>query len=91
MMNELISIMKDVDVVKIPGPSIAEVKAFEDETGARPKLKPMRLYFNGTMKHPWNADLAEQFVSRFMSKSAMDQNDEDDIWSLFQQHFLNLK
>ena len=91
MMNELIGIMKDVDMVKIPGPSITEVKAFEDETGAGPKLKPMRLYFNGTMKHPWNADLAEQFVSHFMSKFAVDENDEDDIWSLFKQRFLNLK
>jgi hypothetical protein len=91
MMNELIGSMKDVDMVKIPRPSITEVKAFEDETGAGPKLKLMRLYFNGTMKHPWNADLAEQFLSHFMSKFAMEENDEDDIWSLFKQCFSNLK
>lgn len=91
MMNELIGIMKDTDVVKITGPSIAEVNAFENETGAGPKLKPMRLYLDGKMKHPWNADLAEQFVSQFMSKFAVDENDEDDIWDLFKQRFLNLK
>jgi hypothetical protein len=78
-------------MVKISGPSITEVKAFEDETGAGPKLKLMQLYCNGTMKHLWNANLAERFVSHFMSKFAMDENDKDDIWSLFKQHFSNLK
>ena len=91
MMNDFIGIMKDEDIVRIPKVSIGEVKAFEDETGAGPKLKPMRLYFDSTMKHPWNADLAEQFVSHFQSRAAVDENDEDDIWDLFKQRFLNLK
>lgn len=91
MMNDLIGIMHDVDIVKIPQPSIDDVTSFADELGPGPRLKPMRLYFDGSSKHPWNVDLAEQFYEYFRSKAAVDDHDEDDIWDLFGQRFLNLK
>ena len=60
-MNHLICIMHNVDIVHIPQPSTDEVTSFANELGPGPKLKPMQLYFNESSKHPWNADLAEQF------------------------------
>ena len=90
MMNDLMDIKNDRDVIKMPKPSSNEINSFLEE-GPRPKLKPMRLHFNGKVKHPWNLDLAEQFVGHFMSRAAVDRNDEDNIWTLFEQRFLNLK
>jgi hypothetical protein len=91
MMNDLIGIIHDVDIVDIPQPSIDDVTSFAAELGPGPKLKPMRLYFDGNSKHPWNADLAEQFYNYFQSRVAVDDHDEDDVWDLFGQRFLNLK
>ena len=90
-MNRLIGIMHNVDIVHIPQPSTDEVMSFANELGPGLKLKPMQLYFNGSLKHPWNADLAEQFHNYFQSRAVVDDHDEDDIWRLFDQCFLNLK
>ena len=65
MINNLIGIMRDVDIVEIPQPSIDDITSFADKLGPGPKLKPMQLYFDGSLKHPWNADLAEQFYDYF--------------------------
>jgi hypothetical protein len=91
MMNDLIGIINDAGIIRSPRPSEAEVTSFANEDGPGPKLKPMRLYFDGNLKHPWNADLAEQFFRYFRSKNVVDEHDEDDIWDLFGQRFLNLK
>jgi hypothetical protein len=90
-MNELLGIMHDADIVRVSHPSIDQVTSFADEVGPGPKLNPMRLYFDGNVKHPWNADLAEQFHSDFMSTNFVDSEDEMDVWDLFEQRFLNLK
>jgi len=60
MMNDMIGIMHDEDIVKIPQPSIDVMVSLADKLGLGPKLKPMRLYFNGDLKHPGNTNLAEQ-------------------------------
>jgi hypothetical protein len=91
MTNNLIGIMRDTDIVKVSHPSIDEVTAFAEERGPGPQLNPMRLNFEGKIKDPWNADLAEQFHNHFMSTNAVDSQDEADIWDLFEQRFLNLK
>jgi hypothetical protein len=90
-MNDLIGILKDVDVLEVSQPSIDEVTLFADEEGPGPKLKPMRLYFDGNFKHPWNIDLAEQFQIYFKSKHIMDEQDDSEILDLFEQRFGNLR
>jgi hypothetical protein len=90
-MNDLIGILKDVDILEVSQPSIDEVTLFADEEGPGPKLKPMRLYFDGTFDHPWNQDLAEQFQIYFKAKNRVDEEDMIEIWDLFKQRFLNLR
>jgi hypothetical protein len=43
------------------------------------------------VKHPWNADLAEQFHDHFISTNIIDSKDEIDVWNLFEQCFVNLR
>ena len=61
-MNILLEIGRDKDIVLKTLPSNKEVEAFAEERGLGPILKRMRFCFNVTAKHPWNTDLANQFV-----------------------------
>ena len=90
-MNDLIGIMRDVDILNVWQPSTDEVTLFANEQGRGPKLKPMRLYFDGNVRHAWNVDLAKQFQVYFKSRNTVDEQDEIEIQGLFEQCFLNLR
>ena len=43
--------------------------------------------FNVTAKHPWNTDLAVQFVEQFMVNRGVKEAEEALIYELFTVHF----
>ena len=90
-MNALLDNQKDKDIVLKTPPSNEEVEAFAEERGRGPKLAPMRFSFNVTAKHPWNAELAEQFVSEFMKHRRINNAEESLVYELFTTHFDTLK
>ena len=90
-MNILLEIARDKDIVLKPPPSNEEVEAFAEETGRGPKLHPMRLCFNATVKHAWNADLAEQFVTNCRRFHKIREEEEPLLYELFEIRFSTLK
>ena len=51
----------------------------------------MRFSFDVTAKHPWNADLAEQFVGEFMKHRRINNAEESLVYELFTTRFDTLK
>jgi hypothetical protein len=90
-MNALINIKRDKEIVLKPQPSEEEVEAFADEMGPGPELAPMRLSFDNGAQHPWNADLAEQFVTEFMKHRNIKSAEEPLVYELFTTRFSSLK
>jgi hypothetical protein len=90
-MNYLIDIQNDKDIVGKTPPSIEEVNAFAEEVGQGPKLAPMRLSFDVSAKHPWNTDLADQFVEKFMKFRKIKSDEETLVYDLFTARFTSLK
>src|SRR5882762_618651 len=90
-MNGLLEIARDKDIVLKPPPSNEEVEAFAEEKGPGPKLCPMRLCFNATAKHAWNADLAEQFVTEFRRFRKIGKEEEQLLYELFEVRFSTLR
>jgi len=90
-MNILLDIQKDKDIVRKRPPSITEVEAFAEEEGPGPELAPMRLCFDVQAKHPWNTDLAEQFVGEFMKHRKINGDEEPLVYELFTARFNSLK
>ena len=90
-MNALLDIQKDKDIVLKTSPSNEEVEAPAEERGRGPKLAPMRFSFDVTAKYPWNADLAEQFVGKFMKHRRINNAEESLVYELFTTRFDTLK
>ena len=90
-MNTLLEIGRDKDIVLKAPPSNQEVKAFAEERGPGPVLKHMRFCFNVTAKHPWNTDLADQFVEKFMKDRGIEEAEEALVYELFMYRFDSLK
>ena len=51
----------------------------------------MRFCFNVTAKHPWNTDLAVQFVEQFMVNRGAEEAKEALVYELFMVRFGSLK
>ena len=90
-MNALLEIQKDKDIVWKTPPSNQEIEDFAEGKGLGPKLSPMRFSFRVTAKHPWNADLAEQFVTRFMEQRGIKSAEEQLVYELFTERFTCLR
>jgi hypothetical protein len=90
-MNDLLDIQKDKDIVRKTPPSNEELEDYVEETGPGPDISPMRLSFDVTARHPWNADLADQFVMEFMKHRKIDSAEEPLVYELFTARFISLK
>jgi hypothetical protein len=90
-MNVLLEIQKDKDIVWKTSPSNQEIEDFAEGKGRGPKLSPMRFSFRVTARHPWNADLAEQFVTEFMKHRKINSDEEPLLYELFTERFTSLR
>jgi hypothetical protein len=70
---------------------LKEVEAYAEEKGPGPRLNPMRLSFLSKPKHPWNQDLAEQFIEQLKKELTIHPGEEQVIYSIFFDNFSNLR
>jgi len=92
-MNPLIGIKKDKMIrdVKPPLLSVVEKFATDDNPVIRPSLAPMSFCFEVKYGHPWNEELANQFMQSFLSTHNIPREDRAIAYSAVKQRFVTLK
>jgi len=92
-MNSLIGIKKDKMIrdVKPPLLSVVEKFATDDNPVIHPILSPMNFCFEVKYGHPWNKELANQFMQSFLSTHDIPLEDRLIACSAVKQRFVTLK
>jgi len=90
-MYELIGIRQAKQIVGANQPLRSIVDKFEDETGPAPPLDPMRFSFEVSFQHKWNQEIQEKFVSAFVRKYEVLDEDVLVIYDIVKQVYLNLR
>jgi len=92
-MNSLIGIKKDklIRDVKPPLLSVVEKFATDDNPVIHPSLDPMNFCFEVKYGHPWNEEVANQFMQSFLSTHDTPPEDRLIAYSAVKQCFVTLK
>lgn len=92
-MNPLIGIKKDKMIRGVESPllSVVEKYAIDDNPAIHPTLAPMSFCFEVKYSHPWNEELANQFMQSFLLTHNIRPEDRLITYSAVKQCFTTLK
>lgn len=92
-MNELLDINKDEEICNIVGPSVEEVRQYEDDVGPGPTLKPMRPHFSKNMRCCWNDRLGDLFLKHLTDKlpNRLGSETKEQVRDMFDERLERLK
>ncbi|KAF8903269.1 hypothetical protein CPB84DRAFT_1845819 [Gymnopilus junonius] len=92
-MNPLIGIKKDKMIRGVESPllSVVEKYAIDDNPVIHPSLAPMSFCFEVKYSHPWNEELANQFMQSFLLMHNIRPEDRLIAYSTVKQRFTTLK